>query len=258
MEERDILSINYKQKKKILADMMKKRRRRRNRKSHRLIFLYIFILLIILLLLMTILFLFPEKNRLDKKIFVYNKDNKEIDINKDIYAKISKKSFQYKIDEFEYENLEEIHISYSLDNNLIYPTLVSMASGLENNNNNKNIIVYHLLFSHDFDTSKVEIFESLRKNYTVKINYYVIPPFFKNLNPWTAGTDCVYYKIILPIMFPDYKRIIYLDGDTLIRKDISEMFNLPFNGNYILGFPFYMGQVMDEFGINDKWGMFII
>jgi lipopolysaccharide biosynthesis glycosyltransferase len=199
---------------------------------------------------MNILFLFPGNKRLDKKRFVYNKDNKETDMNKDIYAKISKKSFQYKIDELEYENLDEIHISYSLDNNLIYPTLVSMASGLENNNNNKNIIVYHLLLSHDFDTSKVEIFESLRKNYTVKINYYIIPHFFKNLNPWTAGTDCVYYKIILPIMFPNYKRIIYLDGDTLIRKDISEMFYLPFNDNYILGFPFYMTQVMDEYGIN--------
>ena len=51
-------------------------------------------------------------------------------------------------------------------------------------------------------------------------------------------------------MFPDYKRIIYLDGDTLIRKDISEMYNTPFNDNYILGFPFYMTYVMDSYGIN--------
>ena len=28
------------------------------------------------------------------------------------------------------------------------------------------------------------------------------------------------------------------------------MFNLPFNGNYILGFPFYMTYVMDVHGIN--------
>ena len=146
--------------------------------------------------------------------------------------------------------MNKIHISYSLDNKLIYPTLVSMVSGLENNNKNKNIIVYHLLLSHDFDTSNVEIFESLRKNYTVKINYYVIPHIFRYSKTWTAGTDCVYYKIILPIMFPNYKRIIYLDGDTLIRKDITEMFNLPFNGNYILGFPFFMGSIMDKLGIN--------
>ena len=51
-------------------------------------------------------------------------------------------------------------------------------------------------------------------------------------------------------MFPDLKRIIYIDGDTLIRKDISEMYNTPFNDNYILGFPFYMAYVMDSYGIN--------
>ena len=50
-------------------------------------------------------------------------------------------------------------------------------------------------------------------------------------------------------MFPDLKRIIYIDGDTLIRKDIFEMYDYPFNGNYILGFPFYMSYVMKRYGI---------
>ena len=50
-------------------------------------------------------------------------------------------------------------------------------------------------------------------------------------------------------MFPDYERMIYLDGDTLIRKDILEMFTYPFNDNYILGFPFYMGYVIGKYGI---------
>ena len=143
----------------------------------------------------------------------------------------------------------KIHISYSLDNKLIYPTLVSMVSGLENNNNERNILIYHLLLSHDFNKSEIYIFESLKESYEVKINYYIIPPIFSNLRTWTAGTECVYYKILLPLMFPDLKRIIYIDGDTLIRKDIFEMYNYPFNGNYILGFPFYMSYVMKHYGI---------
>ena len=53
----------------------------------------------------------------------------------------------YKINKLQ----KSIHISYSLDNNLIYPTLVSMISGLENNDN--NYIQYHLLLSHDFKKS---------------------------------------------------------------------------------------------------------
>ena len=56
-------------------------------------------------------------------------------------------------------NKTEIYISMSLDNNAIYPTLVSMTSALENNDNNKNILVYYLLLSHDFNVKNLEIFE---------------------------------------------------------------------------------------------------
>ena len=49
------------------------------------------------------------------------------------------------IDENISQNL--IHISYSLDNKLVYPTMVSMLSGLENCNQ-ENFIIYHLLLSY--------------------------------------------------------------------------------------------------------------
>ena len=145
-------------------------------------------------------------------------------------------------------NKNIIHVSYSLDDKEVYPTFVSMLSGLENCNKD-NIIVYHLLLSYKFNSSNIEIFESLKEKYQVKINYYIIPNIFGSSLRWTDGTDCVYYKILIPFMFPDYERMIYLDGDTLIRKDILEMFECPFNDTYILGFPFYMGYVMEAYGI---------
>ena len=108
------------------------------------------------------------------------------------------------------------------------------------------------MFSHDFNTYQVEIFESLKKNYTVIIKYYVIPNIFSYSRTSTPGTDCIYYKILLSLMLPDLQRILYLDEDTLIRKDISEIYNYPFNNNYVLGFPFYMSYDMNKFGTNPK------
>ena len=163
---------------------------------------------------------------------------------------IAKKLFHYKDDDMRNISKNQIHVSYSLDSKLVYPTLISMVSGLENNNKDNNILIFHLLLSHDFNTSEIYKFESLKESYEVKINYYIIPKIFSKSRKWTAGTDCVYYKIILPLMFPDLERIIYIDGDTLIRKDIYEMYQYPFNDNYILGFPFYMTYVMDVHGIN--------
>ena len=144
----------------------------------------------------------------------------------------------------------KIHIVYSLDNKISYPTLVSMTSGLENNNQKSNIIIFHLLLSYNFNKSNIDIFESLKNNYEVKINYYLIPDFFSHLKSWTLGTECIYYKILIPIIFRELSRIIHLDGDTLIRKDILEMYNYPIKNNYILGHPFFMPHVMDKFRIN--------
>ena len=150
------------------------------------------------------------------------------------------KLFLFKEDKETVKNKQKIHISMSLDNNLVYPTLVSMTSACANNNENQNILVYYLLLSHDFNKANIEIFESLKLNYSVEIHYYIIPPRFRRLRRWTSETDCIYYKLLLPILLPNLKRIIFLDGDTLIYKDLSDMYNLDFNGNYVLGYPFHI------------------
>ena len=147
-----------------------------------------------------------------------------------------------------HEEKKEIHVSYSLDSKLIYPTYISMLSGLINCDES-NLLIYHLLLSYNFNISEIPFFETLKENYQVKIFYYIIPIIFSKAPKWTSGTDCVYYKILLPLMFPDLDRIIYLDGDTLIRKDIFEMYNSSFENNYILGHPFYMGYIMKRYGI---------
>jgi lipopolysaccharide biosynthesis glycosyltransferase len=57
--------------------------------------------------------------------------------------------FLYQEDEkMNVKNKSLINICIALDNNIIYPTLVSMISALENNK--KNILAYNLLLSDDF------------------------------------------------------------------------------------------------------------
>ena len=163
----------------------------------------------------------------------YNKnDNKNI---------IKGRLFLYKEDENNSKetNKNKISIVMTSDDYGLYPTLVSMASALENNNKKENILIYHLLLSHDFNMEYIEYFESLKENYDFRINYYQIPNnIFNNVRRWKK-TYTVYFKLLIPIIFPDFERVIYLDSDTLIFKDLSEMFNLPFNNNYILGYPFH-------------------
>ena len=161
-------------------------------------------------------------------------------------SQTNKRLFQTKYDPIP-EGKNQIHIAMAIDNKYIYPTLVSMASGLYNNNNEKNVIVYHLLCSHDFDTKKFEVFDSLKKRYNFSLNYYIIPRLFGDYKRWAGNTDTVYYKMIIPLLFHDLTRVIYLDADTLIFKDLYEMYTLPFKDNYVLGYPFHDSYKIDKF-----------
>jgi len=144
--------------------------------------------------------------------------------------------FLYKEDEKRnFYNKTLLNICMALDDNVIYQTLTSMTSALENNNNLKNVLVYNLLLSHDFNKDNIQIFESLKRNYPVIINYYIIPNIFGSFKKWKQKTYCHYYKLFIPILFPYLEKILYLDSDTLIFNDLSELFNIDFKHNFILG-----------------------
>ena len=191
-------------------------------------------------LLLLILIIFSVKcfnNNLSKiyltkklhKIFLYKEDEK---------MKLNKKSL--------------INICMALDNNVVYPTLVSMTSALENNNNKKNMLAYNLLLSHDFKIENIQIFESLKRNYPVIINYYIIPNIFGILKKWKNGTLCHYYKILIPFIFHYLERILYLDTDTLIFKDLSSMYYSNFNNNFVLGSQAHDKYIIKRFNLKPK------
>ena len=131
-----------------------------------------------------------------------------------------------------FANRQSIEISLSTDNSNIYPTLIVMTSILENNKPN-HIIIFFLLLSIDFKRKNLFIFESLKKNYEVIINYCYIHNIFNNLKKW-RNSYAIYFKLFLPLLLKDEKRIIHLDGDTMVFSDLWEMYNLPFYNNYLL------------------------
>ena len=150
-------------------------------------------------------------------------------------------------------NKSVIHIAMACDNDnsAVYSTLVSMTSALENNNKEKNILVYHLLLSNNFDMRKISYFESLKNDYDFVLNYFKIPPVFKYIGKKWRSTETVEYKLLLSLIYPDIPRMIFLDGDTLIFTDISEMYNLDFKDNYLLGYPYHTADALDKWDPED-------
>ena len=176
-----------------------------------------------------------------------NKPEDNISVSEENINKLNFGKLQFQKEEYE-TNKSLIHIAMACDNDkgAIYSTLVSMTSALENNNKEQNLLVYHLLLSNNFDMRKISYFESLKNDYDFILNYFKIPPVFKFIHKKWKNTDTVEYKLLLSLIYPDIPRIIFLDGDTLIFTDISEMYNLEFNDNYLLGYPYHTADSLDK------------
>ena len=144
----------------------------------------------------------------------------------------------------------KIGIAYGLDNQYTYPTIVSITSILENGSSHTYYIFYLLVDKKTFKKENKEKFVNLEKRYErCEINIIEISDEnFQNANTKRYPL-ATYYRLILADLLPDINRIIYLDGDTLIYTDLSEMYNLDMGNNIILGFVDNSYKKAEEFGI---------
>ena len=128
----------------------------------------------------------------------------------------------------------DICVAYSTDNNYIYPTIVSMTSIMENAN--KNTFCKFTVLTADNVTQ-----EDKEKIKTVSNNYSNCSISIIDMGQQFSGSvkggwsKAMYYRLNLPEILKNEKKCIYLDGDTMIRKDISDMFEIDMNNYYIAG-----------------------
>ena len=100
-----------------------------------------------------------------------------------------------------------------------------IRSLLDNLNDNCN---YDLVFLHrDFKKKTKELFLKLIKDIeNVKIRFYNVGPLFEHSNLNASPTIPVetYFKLSIIEVFKKYDKVLYLDGDMIIKSDISELF----------------------------------
>lgn len=149
-------------------------------------------------------------------------------------------------------NKNNVHICMSFNDVYIYPILVSVESVLINCNKNKTFVTYHFLCTPDVKNNTISILKSLMNRYSTNLEmiFYDMGNTFINHIPFRLSQS-TYYRLLAPIIF-DIERIIFLDGDTLGLKDLSEMYQAEFNENYVLGFLDIATNGVDHLGIKSE------
>ena len=141
----------------------------------------------------------------------------------------------------------KISILYTTDDGYFAPTIVSMESALQSMSKD-TFYDFHLMVNGEFSkTNDLERFKNKNED-KCSITTHDMGDDFKN--DWAAvWPPSMYYRLKAASKLDDkIDKCIYVDGDTLIVKDLSEFFNIDLENNYLGGV--LDPQIIREFGNN--------
>ena len=130
-----------------------------------------------------------------------------------------------------------IPIAFSADNNYIYPLIVLLTSILFNSEKSTNYRFYIMIPYSFYSKNKRKILYLSRKYTNCKIKFYNLGKKYLNWSHKKHYSQTVYYRLLLPNLIKDLDKIIYLDCDTIVHKDLREFYNLKMKDKYYMGFP---------------------
>ena len=131
-----------------------------------------------------------------------------------------------------------INVAYSLDNDYHYIVHVSMKSVMLSQNPN-TFINFYILTSNISEKQKEVIDKIALQHKNCKIEYFDMGNRFKDLNvpgdAYAVWSTAIFYRLLLQYLLPNEKKILYLDGDTLIYKDLTKIYNYNITDKYYVG-----------------------
>ncbi len=150
---------------------------------------------------------------------------------------------------FKFLKKNHIPIAMALDDGYTYPTIVSITSMMENKNRN-TVYDFYVMHPGEFSDESKGKLKSLENKYSgCNINLIDMSDKYKNAYDKGHITTPTYYRLSLPDLLPDLDKIIWMDGDTLIFKDLSEMFNVDMKNYYFKGFLDNAWKFGEDFGV---------
>lgn len=133
-------------------------------------------------------------------------------------------------------------VMYTCDNNYVWLMGISLLSLLENNKMADNIDIYML--GKDISKENKQVLSNIISTYDRKIYFYnienlPIPKYLETNGRWPI---ICYARLFACHLLKDVDRILYLDCDTIVLGDISELFTEQFNDYPVYGCKDFIGN----------------
>ena len=127
-----------------------------------------------------------------------------------------------------------IPVCFIYDKNFIMPTSVAITSMLDNRREDTFYDIFLIgVGCENEDVSYLEAFKS-EKNVDVHFRTADMSE-FKDISQVSHVSPAAMVKFNLPKIVPEYDKLLYIDGDVLIMKDLTEFYSEDLTGYYIGG-----------------------
>ena len=195
-----------------------------------------------------------EKQKNDKYEKINEEEKKKQENKKENQREeeISERTKTSNIHKYTKDGKIRIACAYALDNSYVFPTLVAMTS-LAENASKKTFYDIYVMIDTGFKDENKEILLSVEIKHKehCKIYFIDMADKFKKADTNQKITTPAYYRLELPSLLPDVNRIIWMDGDTAVFEDLTELITLDMKNNYIMGFLDSLPNAIERFGIKD-------
>ena len=129
---------------------------------------------------------------------------------------------------------QEIPIFFAVDDAYI-PFLAVTIQSLSENINNKNLYKLRILYTSINQENQNEI--KKYENDNIKIEFVNVQNNLEKLEGNLLTRDyysnATYYRVLIPNLYPEYDKVLYLDADIVILDDIAKLYNKNI-GNYLI------------------------
>ena len=129
---------------------------------------------------------------------------------------------------------QKIPIFFAVDDAYV-PFLTVTIQSLSENINKDNLYVLHVLYTSITEENKNDLKKF--ENDNIKIEFVNVQEKIEKLKDKLQVRDyfsnATYYRILIPDMYPQYDKVIYLDADTVVLEDIAILYNTDMGDNLV-------------------------
>jgi lipopolysaccharide biosynthesis glycosyltransferase len=129
-----------------------------------------------------------------------------------------------------------IPIVIALDDNYLYPAIVSMSSMLQSANEGTFYKIYAMVPGTFKEENKIKLGSLQEKYENCEMEFIDMGSEFQKYQVTETFPATAFYRLAIPkILYGKHDKCIYLDVDTLVTKDLTSFYQYDLGSNYIGG-----------------------